>query len=100
MLLIGTEATDNELNEECGGYENISTGFEMAPTNWKMVHYLEKSVGPPHHTITADWLDGIVVAMNYLKSLEYEMELIVRSTSGHWTMLTIVIHVSGRRNRI
>lgn len=71
LLLIGTEITDNDLNEELGGYEHISTGFPMEATNWKMIKYVEKSIDPPSDSITADWLDGIVVAMNYLKSLKY-----------------------------
>lgn len=71
LLLIGTEITDNDLNEELGGYDHISTGFPMEATNWKMIRYVEKSIDPPNDSITADWLDGIVVAMNYLKSLKY-----------------------------
>lgn len=69
--MIGTEITDNDLSEELGGYEHISTGFPMETTNWKMIKYVEKSIDPPSESITADWLDGIVVAMSYLKSLKY-----------------------------
>lgn len=68
LLLMGTENTDNDLNEEGGGYEHISTGFHMAPANWAMIKYV-KSIHPPNDGIAADWLDAIAVAMNYLKSL-------------------------------
>lgn len=71
LLLIGTEITDNELNEELGGYEHISNGFPMALTNWKMIKYVEKSIDPPNESHTADWLDGIVVAMNCLNTHKY-----------------------------
>lgn len=69
LLLIGTETTENDLNEELGGYEHIANGFLMAPTNWDMVRYVRNDIDPPSDSVTADWLDGILVAMNYLKSL-------------------------------
>lgn len=68
LLLMGTDITDNEMNAEVGGYEHISTGFHMAPANWRMIKYVE-AIRPPNGAATADWLDAIVVAMNYLKSL-------------------------------
>lgn len=56
LLLVGTE---NEL---------ISNGFSMAPADWDMIRYV-KSLGLPKHNVNAEWLDGVVVAMEYLKSL-------------------------------
>lgn len=67
---MGTTITSNSLNKELGGYEHISDTFPMAPTNWDMLNYLENSIDPPNEKIEADWLSAIVVAMDYLKSLE------------------------------
>lgn len=68
MLLIGTPTTDNDLNYELGGYEYISNGFPMAPTNWNMLNVVN-SIEKPNEKITGDWLDAIIVAMHYLKTL-------------------------------
>lgn len=89
LLLIGTEITDNELNEELGGYEHISNGFPMALTNWKMINYLEKSIDPPNENITADWLDGIVVAMNCLNTYKYVV-LAVEGVIERWVVIFCV----------
>lgn len=67
LLLFGTETTDNDLNEEVDGhYEHISKGFPMEPVNWNMIRYV-KSIDSPSHGVIVDWLDGIMVAMDYLK---------------------------------
>lgn len=68
LLLIGTETTD--LGEFSADYKHISIGFPMAPANWDMIRYV-RGINSPNGNITADWLDGILVAMNYLKSLRY-----------------------------
>lgn len=68
LILVGTDRTENELNEERGGYEHIYTAFFMAPADWNMIRYVQ-SIDPPNETIITDWLDGVVVAMEYLKSL-------------------------------
>lgn len=51
-------------------YEHISLVIPMAPMSWDMLHYVKKQIDPPNETITADWIDGIIVAMDYLKEIE------------------------------
>lgn len=48
--------------------EHISIGFRMAAANWEMIKYVE-AIEPPNNGVTVDWLDAIVVAINYLEPL-------------------------------
>lgn len=65
LFLIGTDDKSNDLN-----YEHISLAFPMASMNWDMLNYVKKSIDPPNENETADWIDGIIVAMDYLKKVE------------------------------
>lgn len=71
LLLLGVPFTDNDLNEKFGhGYEHIAHGFPMKPVNWEMLSYINRSIDPPKDNIEGDWIDGIFVAMEYLRHLE------------------------------
>lgn len=64
---MGTEETENDLNIECDDYEHIKFGFDLAPTDWNMLRFIEHRLHRPNANFEADWLDAIVVAMDYLK---------------------------------
>ncbi|XP_058816505.1 X-ray repair cross-complementing protein 5 [Topomyia yanbarensis] len=66
LILMGTEQTNNQLNIEYGGYENISEAFELGPSNWQMLRIMEKQIKHPSK-VNAGWFDALVVAMNFLK---------------------------------
>lgn len=68
LLLMGTNETDNELNIELQGYEHISHGIRMGCVTWNMLKFVDSSIDGSG--VNADWLDAIVVAMNYLRILE------------------------------
>lgn len=62
---MGTEATNNQLNS-MGGYENITEAFDLAITNFQMLRILEKDI-KSNNLVQSDWLDALIVAMNFLK---------------------------------
>lgn len=65
LILMGTDGTDNDLNEELQGYEHISKAFAMGIVTWSMLKYIDYSIEPANSQ--ADWLDAILVAMDCLK---------------------------------
>lgn len=65
LVLIGTDSTNNKLANDGAGYEHISVGFDLAMPTWQMLRILEKEIQPQRSE--ADWLDGIIVAMDLLK---------------------------------
>lgn len=70
LFLLGTTSTDNDLNAEQGGYDHINRALGMEPVSWDTLNYIHNSIDPPADNVTADWLDAIVVAMDYYKTLE------------------------------
>lgn len=67
---MGTKSTDNDLNRKKGdGYENINQALAMTPMKWDILNCVQ-NIDPPSELITSDWLDGIVVAMDYFHELE------------------------------
>lgn len=66
MILMGTDETSNELNTTLGGYENIVEKFHLGLANWQMIRTLESEV-KICETSSADWLDSLIVAMDFLK---------------------------------
>lgn len=65
---MGTEATINGLNDNYGGYEHISRAFDMKFVDWEMLKYVNKSIEKPSGEHTGDWIDGILVGMDYIKN--------------------------------
>lgn len=66
LILIGTDCTNNVLNNTLGDYEHISVAFNLEQTNWQMLKILEKEIVGPSNS-EADWLDALIVAMDFLK---------------------------------
>lgn len=62
---MGTEDTNNQLNST-GGYDNITEAFDIAISNFQMLRILEKDI-KSNNVVEADWLDALIVAMNFLK---------------------------------
>lgn len=70
LFLIGSETTSNSLNtENPGEYSHICQALEMKPMNWDMLKYVQTEMDQPNETTTGDWLDAIIVAMDYFKDL-------------------------------
>lgn len=62
LILVGSEETNNQQ-----GYPHICTKNEWLTTpNWKMLKHIESLSATS--VSTGDWLDGLVVAINFLKS--------------------------------
>ncbi|XP_069675065.1 X-ray repair cross-complementing protein 5 isoform X2 [Periplaneta americana] len=61
LFLLGSKETDNSLD-----YKNIKTVHEnLVIPDWDMVAFVEKLEGT---NVNADWLNGVIVAMDYLRS--------------------------------
>lgn len=65
LFLSGTSGMDNNLS-----YANISMAIPMSPMKWDMLRYVRNSIDPPNDGIDSDWLDALIVAMDYLRSIE------------------------------
>lgn len=48
-----------------GKFENIEEAFCLSLSSWEMLHYINNDVTPTN--IKADWLKGIIVAVDFLK---------------------------------
>lgn len=68
--MIGSKTTANSLNEVHGGYENISQALVLDPISWNTLKFVQENIDPPNESITADWMDALVVAMDYFQNLE------------------------------
>lgn len=68
LVLMGTDGTNNSLNETLGGYENISCAFDVEITKWEMLQILENEIKPAQGDKEGDWLDAIIVAMDILRN--------------------------------
>lgn len=62
---MGTENTSNNLHQTLGGYENITTAFDMAISNWNMMRIVESDVKLENGS--GDWMDAIIVAMDFIR---------------------------------
>lgn len=71
LILIGSADTYNDLNRERGGYNDISLALQMKPVNWNILRYIHKQMRVPSEYTTADWLDGLTVAISYFQALEW-----------------------------
>ncbi|XP_067009130.2 X-ray repair cross-complementing protein 5 [Anabrus simplex] len=60
MVLVGSKESANPLE-----YHHISEAFVLTLPSWKMLKIVEKDIVGTNEV--ADWLDGIVIAMNMLK---------------------------------
>lgn len=66
LILMGTNSTHNNLHTTLGGYENISEAFDIGTTNWQMLKILDKEISSNNND--ADWLDALIVAMDFMKN--------------------------------
>lgn len=62
---MGCDDTKNDLNSSLEGYENIAEVIPLSIPRWEMLRTLEKIEASD--TASTDWVDGLVVALNYLK---------------------------------
>ena len=65
LLLMGADETSNDLNRSLSGFENIVEFIPLQMPSWDMVRALEK-IEPCD--FNSDWVDGLVVAMNFAKN--------------------------------
>ncbi|CAO1394725.1 unnamed protein product [Diamesa hyperborea] len=65
LVLMGCDDTQNDLNSSLEGYENIAEVIPLSIPRWEMLRTLEKIEASD--TASSDWVDGLVVALNYLK---------------------------------
>lgn len=70
LIQFGCTTTTNTLFEAYGGYENISQSLEMNPVTWNTFDFIQNNIDPPSDDITADWMDALVVAMDYFTNLQ------------------------------
>lgn len=61
---MGCDLTENDLNSSLKGYENIAELMPLSIPKWEMLRTLEKIEASD---TSSDWVDGLVVAINYLK---------------------------------
>lgn len=69
MILLGSQETNNELAEDnfSDGYQHINVVTEwLMRATWEMVQNVFKLY--PTDVTNADWLDAVVVAMQFIKS--------------------------------
>ncbi|KDR13452.1 X-ray repair cross-complementing protein 5 [Zootermopsis nevadensis] len=59
LILLGSEETNNNLN-----YKNISVAHSLGLPSWEMVQFVEDL---KETVVDADWIDAIVVAVDFLK---------------------------------
>jgi hypothetical protein len=59
LILLGSNETGNSLN-----YKNIKVTHSLALPSWEMVQFVNDLKGT---TVSGDWLDAVVVAMDILK---------------------------------
>uniref|UniRef100_A0A182IRJ5 Uncharacterized protein n=1 Tax=Anopheles atroparvus TaxID=41427 RepID=A0A182IRJ5_ANOAO len=66
VVLMGTEETSNQLNDESGDYQHICEALELKPPTWAILRTLENQIACT--TAEANWLDALIVAANYLRA--------------------------------
>lgn len=66
IFLMGTDESNNNLHETLGGYEHISPATEAIVPTWDMLRRLRKDIVFTKNT--ADWLDALIVALDFLRT--------------------------------
>uniref|UniRef100_A0A182JTS8 Ku domain-containing protein n=1 Tax=Anopheles christyi TaxID=43041 RepID=A0A182JTS8_9DIPT len=66
IVLFGTDETNNQLNVDSGGYENITEAFELKPPNWQTLRIMQNQVVRTNSE--ACWFDALIVATNFLRN--------------------------------
>jgi Ku70/Ku80 N-terminal alpha/beta domain len=66
IVLMGTDATQNELHQTLGGYEHISEAFELAIPTFKKLRIIKHKIRATEQK--SDWLDALIVAINFLRN--------------------------------
>lgn len=64
IVLFGSDETDNDLNKSQLGYENITEMGYMEMPSWEM---LEKIAAIEQGEGARDWIDALLVAINYIQ---------------------------------
>lgn len=65
LILMGCDDTNNDLNTSLGGFDHVIEKIELQASTWDMVRLLEV-LAPGDYS--SDWVDGLVVALNYAKN--------------------------------
>lgn len=62
---MGSDDTDNDLNRSMSGYSNIVEKIPLQIPSWEMVRSLNQLTPSD---FSCDWVDALVVAMNFIKN--------------------------------
>uniref|UniRef100_U5EX40 Putative x-ray repair complementing defective repair in chinese hamster cells 5 n=1 Tax=Corethrella appendiculata TaxID=1370023 RepID=U5EX40_9DIPT len=65
LVLMGTDDTKNQLHEKLGGYDRICEKINLSMVNCTQLRTIENEISVSEST--ADWIDGLVVGLNFLK---------------------------------
>lgn len=65
LILFGTEGTSNQLNEQGGGYENITVARHLGLPDLEMLQFVHNQITPGN--VETDFIDAIVVGMDLLR---------------------------------
>lgn len=65
VLLMGADDTKNDLNTSMDGFENIVEFIPLQMPSWEMVRQVD---GIKICENCSDWVDGLVVALNFAKN--------------------------------
>lgn len=68
LFLMGTEESKNRLFEDHGGYDHISKAFPFVVPSWDLLRILRNDI--QHTKYSGDWMDALIVALDYIKSEE------------------------------
>jgi ATP-dependent DNA helicase 2 subunit 2 len=66
VLLFGSDETKNDLNTSLSGYENIVEAIPLQAPSWDMVRSLD-NLSPSDYS-SSEWVDGLIVALNFAKN--------------------------------
>lgn len=62
---MGADDTKNDLNTSLSGFDNIVEMIPLQIPTWEMVRELEDLEAG---NFSSDWVDGLVVALNFAKN--------------------------------
>ena len=65
IVLFGTEETENDLNAQMGGYENITVASALEVPSLNLVRFMDQIQTTPQ---SADFVDALVVGVDMLVS--------------------------------
>lgn len=65
LVLMGAEETSNDLNSSLKGFEHIVEKIQLQIPTWEIIRDLDQ-LSPCDYS--SDWVDGLVVALNYAKN--------------------------------